>query len=73
MLDAKIVGVTLLEPLTFAADAVPKERVGANDTRDRVDLFLTDLVHGVPPDGPEGLGIVSTTLAPRRVDQKGSA
>ena len=42
-------GVARLERFAFMADAVSEERVGADHPRDRIDLFLPDLVHGLPP------------------------
>ena len=49
VLDAEMFGVSRLEPFALVADAIAEQRAGADHSRDRVDLFLADLVHALPP------------------------
>ncbi len=47
MLDAKIIGIALLELLALGADAVTEQRALANDLRNSLDLFLSNDIPGI--------------------------
>src|ERR1700677_2818901 len=58
--DAEILGVARFESFAFITDAVTKKRLGTDDARDRVDLLLSDLVHGSPPEWSRGVSALAT-------------
>src|SRR5277367_5959653 len=58
--DAEILGVARFESFAFITDAVTKQRLGTDHARDRIDLFLSDLVHGSPPEWSRRVSALAT-------------